>query len=276
MPEGHTIHRLARDHTKALVGDKLQASSPQGRFDEGAEELSGRKLKRIDAVGKHLLYEWSGTKRSPGPILHVHLGLYGKFRLHRLEPTKAKPKRELPEPRGAVRLRLVGPRAAFDLNGPTRCELFDAVARDALFDRLGPDPLRDDADPERAWKRISRSRAGIGGLLMNQEVIAGVGNIYRCEVLHLAGIHPDRPGKDLDRREFDWVWEKLVELMRIGVKHNRIIISDPDDVGKPRGRMTRDERLRIYKKESCLGCGTSVAEWEIAGRKVFACPTCQA
>lgn len=271
MPEGHTIHRVARDHDKLFAGERLKASSPQGRFEEEAAMLSGRRLRGVEAIGKHLFYEWAPRHGAKKPnIVHVHLGLYGKFRLHKTRRDGA-----WPEPRGAVRLRIEGGDAAFDLNGPNRCELIDAAERERHFDRLGPDPLRDDADPERAWRRISRSKAGIGTLLMNQEVVAGVGNIYRSEVLHLLAIHPERAGKDVNRREFDLVWERLVELMRIGVKHNRIIISDPADIGKPRGRMTRDERLRIYKKERCPDCGTAVTEWTLGGRKVFACEACQ-
>ena len=271
MPEGHTIHRVARDHGKLFVGERLVASSPQGRFAEEAEGLSGRRLARVDAVGKHLFYEWAPKRRGGEPdIVHVHLGLYGKFRLHKTRRDGA-----WPEPRGAVRLRVEGEAAAFDLNGPNRCELLDRAGRQAHFERLGPDPLRDDADPERAWRRIHRSKAAIGTLLMNQEVIAGVGNIYRSEVLHLLSIHPERAGKDVDRDEFDAIWNKLVELMRVGVKLNRIVISDPADVGKPRGRMTRDERLRIYKKELCPDCGTAVSEWQLGGRKAFACESCQ-
>ncbi|MEN0111913.1 MAG: Fpg/Nei family DNA glycosylase, partial [Planctomycetota bacterium] len=176
---------------------------------------------------------------------------------------------------GAVRVRMVGADAAFDLNGPNRCELLDAEGYRRHAERLGPDPLRKDADPERAWRRISRSKAAVGAMLMNQEVIAGVGNIYRCEVLHLLGIHPERPGKDVTRDEFDRLWAKLVELMTIGVKHNRIIIEDPERVGKPRGRMTRDERLRVYKKETCPDCSAAIDEWTLGGRKVFACAACQ-
>lgn len=270
MPEGHTIHRVARDHGKHFVGQPLQTSSPQGRFENEAGRLNGRELAAVDAVGKHLFYRWEGGRRRKPDVLHVHLGLYGKFRLHRLQPNQ-----EPPEPRGAVRLRVVGEGAAFDLNGPNRCELMDEAAYADRVAKLGPDPLRADADPERAWRRISRSRAPIGTLLMNQEVIAGVGNIYRSEALHLLGIHPERAGRDVDRPEFDRLWEKLVELMRIGVKHNRIIISDPDDVGKPRGRMNRDERLRIYKKPNCPDCGTAIDQWELGARQVYACATCQ-
>jgi len=271
MPEGHTLHRVARDHGKLFVGPKLAASSPQGRFAEGAERLSGGKIERVEALGKHLFYHWAPRGRSrQRDILHVHLGLYGKFRLHR-----TRVEGDWPEPRGAVRLRVVGEQAVFDLNGPNRCELLDATGYHRQLERLGPDPLRPDADPERAWRRISRSKAPIGALLMNQEVIAGVGNIYRCEVLHLLGVHPERAGRDVDRGEFDAIWDKLVELMKIGVKHNRIVIADPADVGKPRGRMTREERLRVYKKPVCPDCGAAIDAWTMAGRQVYACPSCQ-
>ena len=278
MPEGHTIHRVARDHTKLFAGHRLEVSSPQGRFSDGAAWLSGRRLDRVEAMGKHLFYHWAASKRGPkksgaagaGDILHIHLGLYGKFQLHHRKAAEP-----WPEPRGAVRLRIAGKAAAFDLNGPNQCELLDAAGYQRATQRLGPDPLRDDADPDLAWRRIERSKTPIGALLMNQEVIAGVGNIYRCETLHLLGIHPNRPGKDVSGDEFDALWDKLVELMEIGVKYDRIITTSPSEVGKPPSKMTRDERLRIYKKPTCADCGGAIDAWTMAGRKVFACPHCQ-
>ena len=74
MPEGHTIHRLAREHAPLLTGRPVSMSSPQGRFAEGAQLLSGRLLERVDPYGKHLFYAFSGDL-----LLHVHLGLYGSF-----------------------------------------------------------------------------------------------------------------------------------------------------------------------------------------------------
>lgn len=261
MPEGHTVHRIARDHNKMFAGQKLQALSPQGRFATGAKKLSGSKLHNIDALGKHLFYCWG-----KGRILHIHLGLYGKFRVH---------KKTVPEPRGAVRLRVLGDGVAFDLNGPNCCEIISKKEYAAQLNRLGPDPLREDADPQRAWERIFKSRAAIGTLLLNQEVIAGVGNIYRAEVLHMLGISPERKGKDIDRREFDLLWEQLVELLEVGVKYNKIIISDPKQIGKPRSRMSREERLRIYKKPTCPDCGKKVWQGELGARKIYACKNCQ-
>lgn len=261
MPEGHVIHRIARDHAKEFAGQKLIVLSPQGRFAEGAEVLSGRKLQTVDAYGKHLFYRFGGGKR-----LHVHLGLYGKFRDHPAPP---------PEPVGQVRVRAIGERRAFDLNGPNACCLVTKNEEAAIRDRLGPDPLRDDADPDRAWERIGRSRAAIGTLLMNQEVIAGVGNIYRSEVLHLMRIHPETPGRDLSGEQFDQMWEHLTELMEVGLKYKRIITADPAQVGKPRSRMNRNERLLVYKHDRCTTCQTKIKSWQLAARTIYACPKCQ-
>lgn len=261
MPEGHTIHRVARDHQKQFVGQQPAVSSPQGRFRRGASQLTGRELLRVEAHGKHLFYYWAGEV-----ALHIHLGLYGRFRAHRAPP---------PEPRGAVRLRVVGEERAFDLHGPTACELLEEPALSALRDRLGQDPLRSDQDPEQVWRRISRSRAAMGTLLLNQSVIAGIGNVYRAELLFQHGIHPERPGKTVSRTEFDALWETLVRWMRVGVRYNRIITADAAAIGKTPGRMKRGERLMIYKKQTCGSCGSAVQSWLQAARTIYACETCQ-
>jgi endonuclease-8 len=182
--------------------------------------LDGRTLTAVEAYGKHLLYDWEGH------ALHIHLGLYGKFRRHSVPA---------PEPRGAVRLRAVGEQLAFDLNGPTACELLSAAEVTELLDRLGADPLRSDADPEKVWTRLRRTSTAIGAVLMNQAIIAGVGNVYRSEILHLLHIHPERKASALQRSEFDDLWRLTVELLRIGKRYNRIIIADPQTVGKGAG-----------------------------------------
>lgn len=170
---------------------------------------------------------------------------------------------------------MLSDRGGFDLNGPNRCELATHDQWRQVRSRLGPDPLRADADPTQVWARVHRSRKAIGALLLDQAVIAGVGNIYRSEVLHQLDIHPNRPGTDVSRVEFDDLWALLVELMQVGVRYNRIVIADPADVGKPRSRMRRDERLYVYKKPHCFYCATPIETWLLAARKVFACPNCQ-
>ena len=170
---------------------------------------------------------------------------------------------------------MIGEDKAFDLNGPAACELLTRPKVKNLLDRLGVDPLRDDADPEKVWKKISRSRSPIGTILLNQSVIAGVGNVYRSEVLHLLNIHPERKSSTLSRTEFDQLWHLIGDLLKIGQRYNRIITADPKHVGKSRSRMNREERLLVYKKEFCIHCDAPVKTWKLASRNVFACLVCQ-
>ncbi len=261
MPEGHTIHRLARDLSGLLLNKRIRASSPQGRFEADAEAIDTSTLEAIEPVGKHLFFRFGRDA-----FVHVHLGLYGKFRQFKGTP---------PDPLGQVRWRLHCADGGFDLNGPAACELVDVAGRDAIFARLGEDPLRDDGDAESLWARVGRSRAAIGAMLLDQSKFAGVGNIFRAEALLLTGIHPERAGRDLTRDEFDALWQTLTDLMRIGVKYNRIITADPATVGRSRTRMRREERLLIYKKDRCGSCGGPVTHFEQASRAMFACRRCQ-
>lgn len=261
MPEGHTIHRIARDHKKWFADQTMGLCSPQGRFEKEAKKLDGSELKDVTAHGKHLFYHWS-----PRKIVHVHLGLYGKFRLHR---------NPAPEPRGAVRVRMIGEERSFDLNGPNCCELIDAKQFEAIQLRLGEDPLSDDACPEKLWQRFSRSRSPLGTLLLNQSVIAGVGNVYRAEILFLLGLNPETPANQLSREQFDDLWSLTTDLLKTGVKYNRIITVDREMFDKPLSRLKASERLYVYKRDKCRNCGSKIRTWLLANRNMFACPKCQ-
>ncbi|HWH14142.1 MAG TPA: DNA-formamidopyrimidine glycosylase family protein [Miltoncostaeaceae bacterium] len=264
MPEGHTIHRAARTQAALLAGRPLAASSPQGRFADGAARLDGRVLERIDAHGKHLLYRFRDA-----PALHVHLGLFGRFRVHR---------GEVPPPRATTRLRLAPRDAddlAVDLSGPTACELFEPPAEERLMARLGPDPLARDADPGAFLARVRRSRAPVGTLLMDQSVLAGVGNVFRAEALFLCGVHPLREGRDLTGAEADCLWRTAGRMLEDGVRPGRIVTVDPAEAGAPWSRIPRARRTYVYGRDSCLRCGTPVERLALAGRTAFACPHCQ-
>lgn len=258
MPEGHTIHRAALDQHKMLVGKPLEITSPQERFSAGAEELSGQTCTAIEAYGKHLLYYFQ-----LGSALHIHLGLYGKFRTAKVPAA---------EPRGAVRVRLLSASHVVDINGPNTCEVLDQSGLKALTNRIGPDVLRDDADPEKAWAKIKASRVSIGQLLMDQSVIAGIGNIYRTEILWRQKVHPALPGKSLDRASFDRLWDDSVKLLQLGVKHNSIITVDKVAKSKTRYR----ERVNIFAQKICPSCHSEIRKFEMAARRVFSCDTCQA
>ncbi len=262
VPEGHSIHRLAQRHDALLVGDAVRASSPQGRFSDGAAHLDGRVLTETDAWGKHLFHRYEDL------WLHVHLGLFGRFRDGRGLP---------PEPRGAVRLLLAGPDAWAELRGPVACELMADPDRLELLDRLGPDPLRADGDAETFVVRVGRGRAPIGTLLMNQAVIAGVGNVYRAEVLWRSGTSPFMPGRDVEPSVVRTLWDDLAVLMRAGVRSGRIVTTDPLDRERPAGRPRRSDAHYVYGRTDrpCRRCGAPVRSAQLASRTVFWCPTCQ-
>ena len=172
-------------------------------------------------------------------------------------------------------MRMIGQKRSVDLNGPNCCELIDVRQYDAIRARLGQDPLRTDACPEKLWSRFSRSRSAIGTLLLNQSVIAGVGNVYRAEILFLLGIHPERPANRIPRAGFDEIWKLTVDLLNIGVKYNRIITVDRDQINKPLSKLNSSERLNIYKRPNCPRCSGRVKTWELGNRKMYACPSCQ-
>jgi endonuclease-8 len=136
--------------------------------------------------------------------------------------------------------------------------------------------LRRDADPEAFVGRAGRSRRAIGDLLLDQKVIAGVGNVYRAELCFLHGIHPTVPGRDLGEDELAGIWSSTVDLLRIGERIGRIVTTDPDEVGASSpGRAKRGERLYVYKQASCRRCGSEIEAVELAGRTCYACPSCQ-
>ncbi|MGA8994497.1 MAG: DNA-formamidopyrimidine glycosylase family protein [Nocardioidaceae bacterium] len=275
MPEGHTLFRLAAGLHEHFAGREVSVTSPQGRFAEAAALLDGTRLEGAHSYGKHLFVDFEQER-----CVHVHLGLYGKFVV---ATGAASP------PVGQVRLRLVagagaapvGAPAYADLRGATACELMTTEQRLALVGRLGPDPLRPDADWTRAWDRVSRSRIPVGALLMDQSVLAGVGNVYRAEVLFRHRVDPMRPGRTLRRSMFERIWNDLVVLLADGVHRGRIdtvhVPADEALVGRVQQAATHGSPVYVYRRDGrpCFVCGATVRTEELAGRNLFWCPRCQ-
>ncbi|MCP3765410.1 Fpg/Nei family DNA glycosylase [Streptomyces sp. MAR25Y5] len=273
MPEGHTIHRLAEDYAAAFAdGGPLRVTSPQGKFSDAAALLDRTRLHTADAHGKHLFLGFRDPDPEHTDWVHIHLGLFGKVALG---PAPA------PPPTDTVRLRLAHPTAYADLRGPTTCALITGAEKRAIHDRLGPDPLRPDAEPDTAYRRISRSRTTIAALLMDQKVIAGVGNVYRAEVLFRHRIDPYRAGRDITPAEWDAIWTDLVGLMREGVRNNRIDTVRPEHTPEAMGRPPRVDdhggEVYVYRRahRPCHICGGEIRTADLAARNLFWCPACQ-
>jgi DNA-formamidopyrimidine glycosylase len=268
VPEGHTLFRLAREQDELFAGRPVHVTSPQGRFDGGAAVIDGRVLDEVTSYGKHLFARFGGD------TVHVHLGLYGKYTTGTRTPPPAK---------GALRMRWEGPGPDgdgvwTDLRGATVCELLTEHEVGTILARLGPDPLRRRSDPGKAHARIARSRTPIGALLMDQEVLAGVGNVYRAELLFRHQISPFRLGKDVDPELWARMWADLVKLMKAGVREGGIITTERTHRTRKSGRVQPTDAHYVYRRTGlpCRVCGTEVTSREMVGRNLFWCPTCQA
>lgn len=293
MPEGNEIHRWAARHQAAFAGKPVRVDSPQGRFTD-ADVLDGRKLERVLAVGKHLGYDFGKDR-----ILHIHLGLQGDF---------TEGSGPLPEVKGALRLRMwnaasvrkpavpgeskrhawyseddgtghLDPEqiAWVELRGPMDCSLYTQEKWDELLSRLGPDPLNGDG-PEKMIAKVRKSRKSIGELLMDQTMFAGIGNIFRAELLYRARLSPFRAGKNVEEDALRSIWKDAGVLMPAAMIDRRIITTKPSDRPHSRGKALKEEAHYVYRRNGlpCFVCGIVVKKQEVAGRNLFWCPVCQA
>lgn len=336
MPEGHSVHRIARQFEAHFVGHRIAASSPQGRFAAGAAELDGLRMTDSQAVGKQLFLEFAPEEDAPRKWLRVHLGIYGAWdfagnvsmdpaalaaggriaqtgmkgvpsagpsgagtagenedslasigapRRTRLRMAESEKESELtefpPPPIGQVRARLLTENAVADLRGPTACEVLRPEEVAAVIARLGPDPIMDpgQASEDRFVEAVRKKRTPIGLLLMDQSVVAGIGNVYRAELLFRARLNPHTPGNVLPEEIVRALWRDWAYLLGIGVQTGQMLTMDdltPDAYA--RALAHRDDRHWVYRRAGlpCRICGTHIVLETAAARKLYWCPSCQA
>ena len=250
-------------------------------------------------------------------IWQVHLGLYGAFSFRgdtsfdaadtlgapRTAATQLDPEYDddgwiVPEPAvGAVRARIHVPNGWADLRGPAQCRVLNPMQYEALIARLGPDPLRQPAGEtcgallEQFRSNLVRRRVSIAAAVMDQAVIAGVGNIYRAESLFVEGIDPDTPANELPEARVDSLWQTLTGQLRDGVEEGIIrTLRDDDPQRGLRGADVHDYRAGsaarsgaavrrhwVYQHQGtpCLRCGETVQVRQLQGRRLYWCPGCQ-
>ncbi|MDJ1113693.1 Fpg/Nei family DNA glycosylase [Microbacterium dauci] len=330
MPEGHSVHRIARQFSHNFVGRAVAASSPQGRFAEGAALLDGRVPSLVRAVGKQMFMSFDDDL-----WLRVHLGIYGAWDFAgeiTLDPTIASangrmgqtnqrgtdpvfddagensltsigaPRRARgavrmseqtksreddtdatwpPPVVGQVRLRLLTDVTCADLRGPTACQIQTADEMLATVAALGPDPLVDDiaVGEERFVTAVAKKPTAIGQLLMDQKVVSGIGNVYRAEMLFRANLNPHTPGRDVPMEVVRGLWRDWVVLLQVGVETGQMMTMDGLDAdGYRRAMASRDDRHWVYHRAGlpCRVCGTEIVLEEMAARKLYWCPRCQA
>jgi len=308
VPEGHSVHRIARQFALHFVGRRIAASSPQGRFAAGAKQLDGRVIIAAKAVGKVMFLEFDN-----GLWLRVHLGIYGawdfagditadattgaqaslgaeasigaprrtRLRMAEQEKLEAPAESFPPPPIGAVRVRLLTEATCADLRGPTACDVLTPEEVQAVIDKLGPDPLLDSgrAAEDRFVDTVLRKPTPICLLLMDQSVVAGIGNVYRAELLFRARLNPHIPGRELPEQTVRDLWRDWSKLLAIGVQTGQMMTMDGLSPEAYDGAMaSRSDRHWVYHRtgEPCRVCGTPIVMETIGGRKLYWCPKEQA
>ncbi len=299
-----------------LVGRPLAVSSPQGRFAAGAARLDGRTMTSATAVGKQLFATFdSGDVLRVHLGLYGAWDLYGdvsplgdgararsSLGAPRVRPgavMDAQPStRRLrmgeaesvlmvdqdawpPPPIGQVRVRLDSGTVVADLRGPTACEVLTADEAALVRDRLGPDPQTvDDVDAagQVVVDRVTRRNVAVGQLLMDQSVVAGIGNIYRAELLFRARLDPWTPGRRVPADVVRAIWQDWARLLADGIRDGLILTREDLDAAG-RAAALHDPTLRhwVYGRGGlpCRVCGTPVLVEEMATRKLYRCPRCQ-
>jgi endonuclease-8 len=263
VPEGHTLHKAVLKQTPMLVGTRVRATSPQKRLP-GISRIDGARVTAIEAYGKHLFYRFE--KRGRVCWLHVHLGLAGRFDLMKKQPP--------PPPRASVRVRLAGPVHTVDLRGPLICEIVDEAARAKIIAYLGPDPIRKHTSHARFAQRLAKTRVPIGAMLLDQSAIAGIGNVYRAEILWMLKIDPRQPSKLVARAEVEAIWQLTRRLLRAGVLDGRILTTKYGDTALALNHPK--QRTYAYKQHRCVRCSAAIDHVRLAGRPCYYCPRCQA
>jgi endonuclease-8 len=252
VAEGDTIVRAARRIEASVGGEKLAVSTPNPRGRaSGVQRLDGRTLERVGAHGKHLLLDFGDL------TLHSHLGMSGSWHVYRRGATWRKPA-------GAAWAVLRGEKSeAVQFGGPTlRLLKTDSLRRDPTLSRLGPDILAADFDAEAVVRSLrADSHRSLGDALLDQTLVAGIGNIFKSEACFAARLDPWQPVADLTDQQLGRVVDAAHDLMQAAVEH---------------GRHAR----AVYRRggHPCPICATRILSrgQGDANRTTYWCPQCQA
>lgn len=270
MPEGDTIFRSARTLHRALAGRTITrfetGLAPLAALDR-ATPIAGRTVLTSEARGKHLLLTLSGDL-----VLRTHMRMHGSWHLYRPDERWRAPRRDA----RIVIATTVWMAIAFNVND-AEFVTADALVHHARLSALGPDLLAPEFDAVLARERLREVPARhIAEALLRQQAMAGLGNVFKSEVLFICRVHPFLPVQALPDATLDDLIERSKSLIRLNVREGS---TTPATVGRvTTGRMNPKEALWVYGRAGlpCRRCGASIrSESETDGRRTYWCPACQ-
>ncbi len=277
MPEGDTLHKLARALAPLLVE---RAVDGLWLRDRGwLAPLAGRRLSEVTALGKHLLVGLApdGPRPDPRPrpdwVLHAHLGMHGRIHRYRSEEPWRRPSHQ-----AVARLEAGGERIVFFRAAVAEVLRAVDLALHPALSRLGPDLLGPTLDLGRVVARArAREPRSAADLLLDQTVACGIGNVYKSEVLFLEGVHPGTRVDRLDADTLARLYATARRLLRANLGGWRRTTRRAVTPSTPLRR--GEERLWVYGRADrpCLRCATPVRSARLgdAARATWWCPGCQ-
>jgi endonuclease-8 len=273
MPEGDTIFRAAQTLHRALAGRivmRFESAFPGlARVDDG-HPIRGRTIESITSRGKHLLFTFSGDL-----VLHTHMRMNGSWHLYRLEDRWQRPARDM-------RVLLATAEAvAVGFNVPI-AELLSSreLARHTELRALGPDLLGAEVDRDEAFRRLrQQGRDPVGDALLNQRVVAGIGNVFKSEILFIARIDPFAPVAELRDAALREIVEISLRQLRSNVAARQRTMA-PAGGRRTTGSLHPSKGLWVYGRggQPCRRCGTAIQAKKTGpdARLTYWCPRCQA
>ncbi|MGE5379935.1 MAG: bifunctional DNA-formamidopyrimidine glycosylase/DNA-(apurinic or apyrimidinic site) lyase [Methylocystaceae bacterium] len=261
LPEVETVRRTLIDLEGGIIRDYvLYTPSILKRADFSLEEIKGRKIKSLRRRGKFLLFDLGEQQ-----LLVIHLGMSG--RLFRVDPETEKEKHlHFAFQVGEVRIHYVDPRRFGGIR------LINNEAE--FFARMGPEPLGK-SRIEGLEQKLAKRKSPIKTTLLDQSIVAGIGNIYADEILFAAGIDPRKPCADLNKQELKLLQQHIPRILEESIASRGTTFRDyRDGEGNP-GDFAAS--LAVYGRtgEPCLRCGTPVESVRLGGRSTHYCPHCQ-
>jgi formamidopyrimidine-DNA glycosylase len=231
-----------------------------------AERLRGRTVRALTRRGKYLLAELSSRE-----ILLIHLGMTGSFRI--ADAARTRPINDAPDPHDHVVFEMSSG-AVIAFNDPRRFGVMDLVSsgRQTALGRMGPEPLSAAFDGAALAKACAGKRVALKLALLDQRVVAGLGNIYASEALHLAHLSPRQRASSIAAR--DGAPRESAHRLAAAIK---VVLARA--IARQSGRTYRESRFRVYDREGqpcpTRRCTGSIVRFTQGGRSTFYCPTCQ-
>ncbi len=275
LPEVESVRRgLVRARLRAPVAEVWRSKSPlkvgAAWRDERLDVLVGAVPGPVDRRGKHIVWRFEGTNAQLGLI--VHLGMSGRFGLARRDQPHVAHTHFVLRFADDREVRLVDPRRF----GGLRAGVLADLLRSSPIGELGPEPLSRGFDGRVLESRAGHSTRALRDVLLDQTVVAGVGNIYAVEALHLARLHPLLPAVKMRSSAWDRLAAAVQTVLRHAIEHGGTTLRDFRDVSGEPGR--NQDELAVYGRagEPCPSCGTTLKGFVHGGRSGVFCPRDQA